>query len=95
MRFAEKTITLKDGRTCILKPATPDLAEELIRFLKQITAETPFLTRYPDEVDKKAEEEAEFLKRNGGRKTRRELLLLRNGRQAEESSPLLDGHCPV
>lgn len=63
MRFAEKTITLKDGRTCILKPATPDLAEELIRFLKQIAAETPFLTRYPDEVDKKAEEEAEFLNR--------------------------------
>ena len=63
MRFPEKTIILKDGRTCILKPATPDLAEELIRFLKQIAAETPFLTRYPDEVDKKAEEEAEFLNR--------------------------------
>ena len=63
MRFPEKTITLKDGRNCILKPAAPDLAEELIRFLKQIAAETPFLTRYPDEVDKKAEEEAEFLNR--------------------------------
>ena len=61
MRFAERTITLKDGRTCILKPAAPELAENLIRFLKQIAAETPFLTRYPDEVDKTAEDEAEFL----------------------------------
>lgn len=63
MRFAEKTITLKDGRTCILQPAAPEMAEDLIRFLKQIAAETPFLTRYPDEVDKTAEDEAEFLAR--------------------------------
>ena len=45
MRFAERTIFLKDGRTCILKPATPDLAEEMIEYMKKTAIETPFLTR--------------------------------------------------
>ena len=35
MRFAERTIALKDGRTCILKPATPDLAEEMIEYMRK------------------------------------------------------------
>ena len=33
MRFAEKTITLKDGRTCILKPHAPEMAEEMVGIL--------------------------------------------------------------
>ena len=61
MRFAEKTITLKDGRTCILKPPAPEMAEEMVGILKQVAAETPFLSRYPDEVDATPEDEKEFL----------------------------------
>ena len=61
MRFAERTIALKDGRTCILKPATPDLAEEMIEYMKKTAIETPFLTRYPDEISDTADHEREFL----------------------------------
>lgn len=61
MRFAEKTITLKDGRTYILKPPAPEMAEEMVGIMKQAAGETPFLSRYPDEVDLTPEGEAEFL----------------------------------
>ena len=63
MRFAERTIPLKDGRTCILKPATPDLAEEMIEYMKKTAVETPFLTRYPDEISDTADDERDFLSR--------------------------------
>ena len=63
MKFADRTITLKDGRTCILTPATPDMAEEMIDYMKRTAAETPFLTRYPDEVDVDLDCEREVLGR--------------------------------
>ena len=50
MRFAEREIVLKDGRKCILKPNSSEYAEQMIRYLKETSAETDFLLRYPDEV---------------------------------------------
>jgi len=61
MTFTEKTITLKDGRICILKPPVPEKAEEMIGFLKQIAGETQFMTRYPDEIKKDVEDERAFI----------------------------------
>ena len=63
MRFPEKKITLKDGRKCILRPTSPDLAEEMIEYLKVTSGETPFLLRYPDEVNYTPEGEKEILGR--------------------------------
>ena len=63
MKFAEKTILLKDGRTCILKPTTPEYAEEMIKYMKKTAEETPFLLRYPDEVNFTLEGEQEILGR--------------------------------
>ena len=63
MIFTEKTITLKDGRNCILKPPVPEKAEEMISYLKQIAGETQFMSRYPDEIRKEAEDERAFLNR--------------------------------
>ncbi len=63
MRFPEKKILLRDGRTCILRPTTPDLAEEMIEYMKVTSAETPFLLRYPDEVSYTVEAEREILGR--------------------------------
>ena len=40
MKFAEKTITLKDGRTCILKPPAPEMAEEIIGIMRRAAGET-------------------------------------------------------
>ena len=61
MRFAGKEIVLKDGRTCILKPNSPEYAEEMIGYLKVTSAETEYLLRYPDEVKFTLDMEKEIL----------------------------------
>ena len=61
MRFPERRITLKDGRTCILRPTAPDIAEEMIEYLKITSGETPWLLRNPDEVTYTPESEKEIL----------------------------------
>ena len=61
MKFRERTITLKDGRNCILRPVLPKYAEEMISYLKKTSAETDFLLRYPDEVTFTPEAERELL----------------------------------
>ncbi len=61
MRFPEREVVLKDGRTCILRPNAPDLAEEMLEYLKKTSAETPFLLRNPDEVNYTLEGEKEIL----------------------------------
>ena len=63
MHFPERKILLKDGRTCILRPNGPDLAEEMITYLEKTSAETPFLLRNPDEVNFTLESEKEILGR--------------------------------
>ncbi|MBO4680975.1 MAG: GNAT family N-acetyltransferase [Clostridiales bacterium] len=61
MRFAEKEIVLKDGRTCVLKPNSPEYAEQMIKYLKETSGETEFLLRNPDEVKFTLEEEQNLL----------------------------------
>lgn len=61
MIFKEKQITLKNGEICILKSSdTPD-AERLIEYLKKISGETNFMTRYPEEIKITIEEEFKFI----------------------------------
>ena len=50
MRFSPREILLKDGRTCVLRPAAPEDAAGMIEYMKRTAAESPFLLRYPDEV---------------------------------------------
>lgn len=61
MRFEPVEFRDKTGRTVILRNAEPTDAEELIRFLKTTTSETPFLIREPDEVTLTLEQEENFL----------------------------------
>ncbi|MBQ5316974.1 MAG: GNAT family N-acetyltransferase [Oscillospiraceae bacterium] len=61
MRFSPKTILLKDGRKCTLRPAVPDDAVQLIEYLKLTAAETPYLLKYPDEWTLTEEKERELL----------------------------------
>ncbi len=57
-----KIITLKDGRTCILRNATEADGQALVDVFNQTHMETDFLRTYPDESDKTAESEARNLK---------------------------------
>ena len=61
MIFDERTVTLKDGRTCTLRPAQPDDAAALIEYMVRTAGETEFVLRYPDEVQFTEEREREIL----------------------------------
>ena len=63
MRFENKSVILKDGRECVLRPTTAEYAQEMIDYMKITAAETPFLLRYPDEVKYTPESEKEILTR--------------------------------
>ena len=63
MHFPERTITLKDGRTCVLRPNGPDLADQMLEYLKKTSGETEFLIRNEDEVNDTLEDIAAFLGR--------------------------------
>ncbi len=63
MKFENRNLTLKDGRECILRPTTAEYAQEMIDYLKLTASETPFLLRYPDEVQYSLEQEIEILTR--------------------------------
>ena len=61
MIFSEKTITLKDGRTAILKsPCVPD-AEKMLGYIKKACGETNFLLRYPEEFSMTMEQEEAWI----------------------------------
>ena len=61
MRFTARTVTLRDGRTCVLRPACPDDAAALIDYMVRTAGETEFVLRYPDEVSFTEEREREIL----------------------------------
>lgn len=61
MKFEERKILPKDGRTCVLKPNSPEYAQEMLDYLRKTSAETEFLLRYPDEVKFTLESEKEIL----------------------------------
>ncbi len=60
MRF-EKTVALKDGRSCVLKNATAADAEEVCRTFRLTHDETDFLMSYPDENTMEIEMERIYL----------------------------------
>ena len=65
MEFQGKTITLKDGRTAILRAPDPDRdAEAMVRYLPEVLGETYFMLRYPEEQRITAEKEHGILERS-------------------------------
>ena len=57
-----KTITLKDGRLCLLHNAISSDAKGILENFNKVHTETDFLLSYPDEKRFSLEEEIEFLK---------------------------------
>lgn len=58
----QKTITLADGRNCVLRNARLEDAEALIEYLKVTAKETPFLVKEPEEITFTIEQEKEFIR---------------------------------
>ncbi len=61
MRFENREITLKDGRTCTLMPTLPEYAKKMLEYLHVTAAETPFMLREPDEITYTLEDETHIL----------------------------------
>ena len=61
MLFAEKEITLRDGRSALLRSPLVSDAAEMLDFLKCCAAETEFIIRYPEECTETVDDEAKFL----------------------------------
>ncbi len=63
MLFSPITIRLKDGRSAILRAPDPARdAAELVQYLHDTAADTPFVLRTPDEITMTAEDEESFLR---------------------------------
>lgn len=63
MIFEEKKITLKDGRTAVLKSPCVEDAEKMLNYIKISCAETDYLMRYPEEWCITVEQEAAWVER--------------------------------
>ena len=62
MIFAPLSITLKDGRTAILRSPNPKAdAADLVQYLYDTAADTPFVLRTPEEIRYTVEGEERFL----------------------------------
>lgn len=73
MIFNEKTITLKNGKECLLRSPKASDAEIMLEYLKKTAEETNFLLRYPEEVIMTIEEERNFI--NAIRENKRNIMI--------------------
>lgn len=63
MDFSPKTIPLKDGRRAILRSPDPAKdAAELVQYLCDTAADTPYVLRCPEEISMTVEREESFLR---------------------------------
>ena len=63
MYFRPKEITLRDGRTALLRSPLPSDAEAALEYMKITAAETPYLLRTPEEVTLTIPDEEKYLRR--------------------------------
>lgn len=65
MQIQQKEYTLKDGRKIVLRNPEPKDAQSLLDYMKQVSEETHYLVRYPEEVKMSLQEEENFVERVG------------------------------
>ncbi len=61
MNIKEKSILLKNGKTCTLRSPEPSDAGAMVEYLRQTSGETDFLLRCPEEGVLSPEEEVQYL----------------------------------
>ena len=73
MTYNAETLAFRDGRQYTIRSAEPEDASIVLRYMKIILGETPFLLRTPEEFGYTAEQEARIL--TGRRDDPRSLML--------------------
>lgn len=76
----EKTITLKDGRPCVIRSGTEQDGQALLELFILTHTQTDFLIDYPDEITMTLEQETAFLKAKAESENEVELLAVVDGR---------------
>ena len=61
MQFQPKNVALRDGTVCRLRSPAPADAQAMLDYLRLTSGETPYMIRFPDEVDLTAEQERAVL----------------------------------
>ncbi len=69
-----KTIILKDGRTCVLRNGTQDDKEKSLENFILTHRQTDWLLTYPDEINYTAEEQGEYLRKKEESENEAEIL---------------------
>ena len=75
-----QTVTLKDGRACVLRNGTSADGEEALRCFVLTHAETDSLLSYPDEINLTLEKEAQYLEARAQSENEIEILAEVEGR---------------
>ena len=70
----KKTITLKDGRTCVLRNGTEADAQAVLDNFILTHGQTDYLMTYPDESSFTVEQEKEYLKKKTGSSREAEIV---------------------
>ncbi|MBE5960322.1 MAG: GNAT family N-acetyltransferase [Lachnospiraceae bacterium] len=86
MVLEEKKVTLKDGRSAVLRNIRMEDAADLITYLKVTAAETPFLIREPEEIRITPEREQAFIQSKIDAKRELGLIARVDGRHAGNCS---------
>lgn len=63
MKYEEKKILLRNGKTVVLKSPSEDDWRAMIDYITCMAAETPYILREPDECDDTEESEKAFIRR--------------------------------
>ena len=79
MRY-QKTIELKDGRTCILRNADAKDGAGVLETFIRTHAETEYLVTYPEEITCTVEQEAELMQQKTDSDNAIELVAVTDGR---------------
>lgn len=74
MNYTEKTVPLKNGRTCRIRRPEAEDAERVLRYQRETSGETPYLVVGPEDIDLTVEEQAERIERWNASSKRLRLL---------------------
>ena len=80
MHSSAETLILRDGSRCAIRSAEPEDAPRMLRYMKVMLGETPFLLRTPEEFSYTPEEEARILTGRGDDPRSLMLIAERDGR---------------
>ena len=64
MEYKSKTVTLKNGKTCLIRRAEEADAEALLELMRTVAGETTNLVLEPGEITTTVERERELLRAN-------------------------------